>query len=97
MSVMSAFIISIVSGVIILSFSYLLIGNLSLEVGVSPLLLAMITFFGLIIGNIIYTVLLSKIFPNIYTRGRTMLAQVAIMSIILYIFFAPVYLVISNL
>lgn len=97
MSIMSAFIVSIVSGVIILTFSYFLIGNLSLEVGVSPLLLAMITFFWLIIGNIIYIVLLSKIFPNIYTRGRTTLAQIAIMSIILYVFFAPVYLIISNL
>lgn len=92
MATLSALIISVVSGVIILLVAYLSIGNFSLESGVSPILLAMITFFGLTIGNILYYILLSKVFSDIYTRGRTALAQVAIMSILLYIFFVPVYI-----
>ncbi len=56
----------------------------------------MITFFALIIGNLLYYTILSKIFPEIYFRGRTALSQIVIMSILLYIFFAPIYIIISG-
>ena len=97
MSVISGLILSIVSWVIIILAAWLSIGKFSLESGVSPILLAMIAFFGLTIGNLLYYLLLSKIFPDIYTRGRTAFSQVAIMSLILYIFLAPVYLILTNL
>ncbi len=97
MALISAFIVSIVSGVIIILIAWLSIGRFSLESGFSPILLAMITFFGLTLGNILYAFLLSKIFPDIYTRGRTALSQIVIMSILLYILLAPVYLIVSNL
>lgn len=96
MSIIAALITSVASGTIILIAAYLSIGDFSLESGISPILLALITFFGLTIGNILYYILLSKVFPHIYTRGRTALAQVAIMSILLYIFFAPVYVIVST-
>ncbi len=97
MTVISAFVISVVSGVIILLASYLSIGKFSLESGASPILLAMITFFWLSAGNLLYYFLLSRIFPDIYTRGRTSISQVAIMSLVLYIFFAPVYLILTSI
>ncbi len=97
MAVISACIISVVSGVLIILLSWLTIGKFSLESGISPILLAMITFFALTIGNLLYYFLLSKVFPDIYTRGRTSLSQIVTLSIILYIFFAPVYLIVSNL
>ncbi len=97
MACIAASITAVVSGVIIILISYISIGRFSLESGFSPILLAMITFFGLTVGNILYTILLSQIFPEVYTRSRTALAQVVSMSILLYIFLAPVYLIISNL
>lgn len=47
MVVISGFIVSVVSGVIILLATWLSVGKFSLESGASPILLAMITFFGL--------------------------------------------------
>lgn len=97
MEVIAGFIVSVVSGVTILLVSYLSIGRFSLDSGISPILLAMITFFGLSIGNFLYAYLLSKVYPDIYTRSRTALSQIVIMSILLYIFLAPVYLIITNI
>ncbi len=96
MAMITSLIVGVIVGVIILLFSFLALGKFSLESGVSPILLAMITFFALVIGNLIYYTILSKIFPNIYSRGRTALAQIVILSILLYLFFAPVYIVIST-
>lgn len=96
MALITSLIVWIVVGVIILLFSFLALGKFSLESGVSPILLAMITFFALVTGNLIYYSILSRVFPNIYSRGRTALAQIVILSILLYLFFAPVYIVIST-
>jgi hypothetical protein len=97
MALIAALIVACISGVIILLISFLTIGKFSLESGMSPILLAMISFFGLIIGNLLNYFLLSRIYPDIYTRSRTVFSQIAIMSILLYIFFAPVYIMISSM
>lgn len=81
-----------VSGAIILLFTLFAIRRFSLESGASPMLLAMISFFALVIGNLITYSIRSRIFPHIYFRGRTALSQIAIMSIILFIIFIPVYM-----
>ncbi len=90
---LTGMIVWVVSGAIILLFALFSIGKFSLESGASPMLLAMITFFALTIGNLITYSIRSYIFPHIYSRGRTAVSQIAIMSIILYIFFVPIYMV----
>lgn len=60
------------------------------------MLLAMITFFALTIGNLITYSIRSYIFPHIYSRGRTAVSQIAIMSIVLYIVFVPLYMMMSG-
>lgn len=97
MILIASFIVSVVSGIIIVLLAFLSLGKFSLESGASPILLAMIAFFGLSLGNILYYFLLSKIYPDIYVRGRTALGQITVMSILLYIFFAPVYILISSM
>jgi hypothetical protein len=77
--------------------AYFSIGKFSLESGASPLLLVFITFIALTIGNILYYSLLSYIFPHIYSRGRTAITQITWMSIILYILFIPIYLIITGI
>ncbi len=90
---LTGMIVGVVSGAIILLFALFAIRRFSLESGASPMLLAMITFFALTIGNIITYSIRSYIFPHIYSRGRTAISQIAIMSILLYIIFAPIYMV----
>ena len=92
---LTALIVWASSGIIIIVFSYLAIGQFSLETGASPILLAMITFFSLSLWNILSYIIRSKIFPHIYPRGRTALSQIIIMSILLYVIFAPIYLYIG--
>lgn len=84
------------SGAIILLFALFAIRKFSLESGASPMLLAMITFFALTIGNLITYSIRSYIFPHIYSRGRTAVSQIAIMSIVLYIVFVPLYMMMSG-
>ena len=61
------------------------------------MLLAMITFFALSIGNILSYTIRARIFPHIYTRSRTAFSQIVGASILLYIIFAPLYLFISDI
>ncbi len=91
---LTGMIVGAIAGVIMLLLAYLAIGRFSLESGASPMLLAMIAFFSLTIGNLSTYTIRSYIFPHIYSRGRTTLSQIAIMSILLYIVFAPVYMVV---
>ena len=57
----------------------------------------MITFFSLTVGNILSYLIRSRVFPHVYPRGRTALSQIVIMSILLYVIFAPIYLFISEI
>ncbi len=56
----------------------------------------MLTFFGLIAGNFVYYFFISRVWPEVYSRGRTAVSQIAIASILLYILFAPVYLIVPH-
>ena len=96
MILLTELIIWVLSGVMIVMLAYFAIGNFSLETGASPMILAMITFFALTIGNILTYIIRSKIFPHIYFRSRTAVSQLATMSILLYIIFALVYLFVSS-
>jgi hypothetical protein len=93
----TSLIVGIVAGIIVIVLAYLAIGNFSLESGASPILLAFITFIALTIGNILYYMILSKIFPNIYSHGRTAISQITTMSILLYILFIPIYLIVAGI
>jgi hypothetical protein len=97
MTFLSAMITGVITGIIVVLLAYFAIGKFSLESGASPLLLVFITFLALTIGNILYYVLLSYIFPHIYSRGRTAITQITWMSIILYILFIPIYLIITGI
>lgn len=97
MSILASVIVGFITGVFILILSYFIaVWEFSFQSGSSPILLEMITFFSLVIGNTIYYTLLSKIFPHIYSRGRTILSQISILSIILYILFFPVYFAVTT-
>ncbi len=96
MAFLSSIIVWAVSWIIIMLASYFAIGRFTLESGASPILLVFVAFVWLTIGNLIYASLMGYIFPHIFWRHRTTLAQVMIASIILYVFFIPVYTVIAT-
>lgn len=96
MTFLTSLIVGVIAGIVILLAAYFAIGRFTLESGASPILLVFVAFVWLTIGNVIYAALMGYIFPNIYGRHRTTLAQVMIASIILYLFFIPVYVVISS-
>ena len=79
----------------ILIASFFSIGRFSLESGVSPMILAMITFFSMLIGSYIYIWAARTVFPGIYTRNKIFYLQVTIFMIILFICMLPVYLVVG--
>ena len=82
-------------GVVILAF--LSFGNFSLWSGISPILLAMITFFSLTLSNTLYLWSAKWIFPHIYSGTRTNFVHASVFSIILYIAIAPLYLIVNSL
>lgn len=94
---LTSLIIGVLTGIMVVLLAYLAIGKFSLESGASPILLAFITFISLTIGNLLYYVISSRIFPHIFPRGRTALSQIMIMSILLYVLFVPIYLLISGI
>ncbi len=81
-------------GVVILAF--VSFGSFSLGSGISPILLAMITFFALTISNMLYTWSARGIFPHIYAATRTVFLHISVFSIILYIAIAPLYLIVGS-
>lgn len=83
------------TGVVILAF--LSFGNFSLGSGISPILLAMITFFSLTLSNTLYLWSAKWIFPHIYSGTRTNFVHTSVFSIILYIAIAPLYLIVNSL
>lgn len=78
-------------------FAFLSFGSFSLGSGISPILLAMITFFALTLSNILYLWSAKNIFPHIYTGSRTTYLHASIFSIILYIAIAPLYLIVNSM
>jgi hypothetical protein len=81
-------------GVVILAF--VSFGSFSLGSGISPILLAMITFFALTISNMLYVWSARGIFPHMYSATRTVFLHISVFSIILYIAIAPLYLIVGS-
>ena len=96
MTFLTSLIVGVVSWIIIMLASYFAIWRFTLESGASPILLVFVAFVGLTIGNLIYVSILGYIFPHVFGRHRTVFSQVTIASIVLYVFFIPVYMVIST-
>jgi magnesium-transporting ATPase (P-type) len=93
---LSMLIIGVMVGIGILLLIYLVLGEFTIESGASPVLLAFVTFMVLTFGNMLYVFILGKIFPHAYSRSRTSLSQTMLASIVLYIVFIPVYLLLST-
>ncbi len=77
---------------IVVLLSFLFFGTFSFESGISPILLAMITFFALSFSNFAFLWWITNIFPEIYTRARTFFVQISIFCAVLYIVMIPLYL-----
>lgn len=90
-----ALVAGFIVGIVVFLLAYLVIGDFSIHSGASPILLAMIAFLGISIGNFIYMWGLQSIFPHIYSGTRTLFLQVSVFSIVLYICMAGVYLVVD--
>ena len=68
MVVMASIISGFVSGVIFVLLASMAYGKFSLDSGASPLLLVMLVFFGLTLGNFVYYYFVSRIWPEIFSR-----------------------------
>ena len=84
-------------GIIVFLLAYLVMGDFSLSSGASPILLAMITFFATLLGNFLYVWWLGSVFPHIYSGAKSILVQVSVFSIVLYICMSWVYLIVDIL
>ncbi len=96
MMTIGATIAGFISGAMIFILIYFFLGKFSLDSGASPILLSMITFFSLAVGSTVVYFIASLVIPDMYTRSKTAMSQLVIFSIILYILFAPIYLLVSN-
>lgn len=81
----------------VLIFAFLTSSNFSVQSGASPMLFAMVAFFCLTLANYLYVWWLATIFPQLYTKAKTVFIQVSIFSIILYIIMALMYPMISSI
>lgn len=97
MMILVAIVVGFLSSVWVVIFAFLSLGTFSLGSGVSPILLAMITFFSLTVSNMIYLWSAKGIFPHIYTGARTTFLHASVFSIILYVAIAPLYLIVSSI
>ena len=96
MMLLVAIVVGFLSSVWVVIFAYLSIGSFSLGSGISPILLAMITFFALTVSNMLYLWSARGIFPHIYTGSRTTFLHASVFSIVLYIAIAPLYLIVNS-
>lgn len=78
--------------VAILVASFFSIGQFSIESGVSPMILSMVTFFALTFGGMLYLTIARLIFPAIYTRTEHSFKHLMMFMMVLYICMVPVYL-----
>lgn len=85
-------IVGFLGGIFVVTLIFLFFGTFSFESGISPVLLAMITFFALSFSNFIFLWGITNIFSQVYTRSRTFFVQVSIFSAILYIVILPFYI-----
>ena len=97
MMLLVSLVVGFLSSIGVVIFAFLSFGNFSLGSGISPILLAMITFFALTISNMIYLWSVKWIFPHIYVWGRTTFIHASVFSIILYIIIAPLYLIVNSM
>jgi len=97
MMVLVALVVWFLSSIIVVLFAFLSFGNFSLWSWISPILLAMITFFALTMSNMLYVWSAKGIFPHMYSGSRTVFIHASIYSIILYITIAPLYLIVNSL
>ncbi|MBC7503776.1 hypothetical protein H7169_02310 [Candidatus Gracilibacteria bacterium] len=96
MMMLVAIVVGFLSSTGVMIFAFLSLGRFSLGSGISPILLAMITFFSLSISNMLYIWSAKGIFPHIYTGSRTTFLHASVFSIILYIAIAPFYLIVNS-
>ncbi len=96
MMVLVSLVVWFLSSIWVVIFAFLSFGNFSLWSGISPILLAMITFFALTISNMLYIWSVKWIFPHMYTWGKITFIHASIFSIILYIIIAPLYLIVNG-
>ncbi len=97
MMVLVAIVVGFLASIWVVIFAFVSFGSFSLWSGISPILLAMITFFALTMSNMIYLWSAKWIFPHIYSWGRTTFLHVSVFSIILYIAIAPLYLIVDSM
>ncbi len=97
MMVLVAIVVWFLSSIGVVIFAFLSLGTFSLGSGISPILLAMITFFALTVSNMLYLWSVKGIFPHIYTGSRTTYLHASVFSIILYIAIAPLYLIVNSM
>lgn len=97
MMLLVALVAGFLSSIGVVIFAFLSFGNFSLGSGISPILLAMITFFALTMSNMIYLWSAKWIFPHIYKGWRTTFIHASIFGIILYVAIAPLYLIINSI
>lgn len=80
----------------VLIASFLSLGKFSIESGVSPMMLAIATFFSLLLGGTVYLSIVKTIFPSIYTRTSELFKHMTMYMVILYICLMPVYLLVAS-
>ncbi len=92
---------SIVVGAVIslgvLITSFFSIGKFSIESGVSPMIIAISSFFSLSIGSMLYLAIAKVIFPAIYTRINHLMKHTMFYMMVLYFVLMPVYLLAENI
>lgn len=96
MMILVAIVVGFLSSIVVVTFAFFSFGSFSLGSGISPILLAMITFFALTMSNMLYIWSAKGIFPHMYSGGRTVFLHASVFSIILYITIAPLYLIVSS-
>lgn len=97
MMILVSLVVWFLASIWVVIFAFLSFGNFSLWSGISPILLAMITFFALTISNMLYIWSVKWIFPHMYVGGKTTFIHASIFSIILYIIIAPLYLIVNSI
>ena len=96
MMLLVAIVVGFLSSVGVVIFAFLSLGTFALGSGISPILLAMITFFSLTVSNMLYLWSAKGIFPHMSTGSRTTFLHASVFSILLYVAIAPLYLIVNS-
>lgn len=92
--ILVSFLVGFLTSVWVFVASLFGIGNFSLRSGISPLILAMVTFFSLTFGSYIYIWAARVVFPTIYSRSRAFFIHITVFMIILFVVMLPVYMIV---